>query len=185
MNQEEILALLKTDPEKGMKAVVWQYTSLVYKIVLKRLCSVCSMEDVEETVSDIFYEFYKNHNNVDLAKGSLSSFLIILAQRRAVDVFRKVMRQKNVDIVLSCEENENAELAENEVLKNEERTILFNGILQLGEPDSTIVFRKAYFGETYEEIGNRRGLSENAVNKRYLRSIQKLSKMLKGELLND
>ena len=61
MTQEDILALMKSDPEKGMKFVTWQYTALVYKTVLHKLSSVCSMEDVEETVSDVFLDFYKSH----------------------------------------------------------------------------------------------------------------------------
>ena len=185
MTQEDILALMKSDPETGMKFVTWQYTALVYKTVLHKLSSVCSMEDVEETVSDVFLDFYKNHASVDLSKGSLSSFLMILAQRRSVDVFRKKMRQQNVDALLSDAENKNAERTEDTALKNEERSMLIDSILELGEPDSTIIFRKFYFGETYEEIGNRLGLSANAVNKRYLRSIEKLSNMMKGETFSD
>lgn len=185
MTQEEVLALMKSDPEKGMQAVTWQYTALVYKTVLHKLSSVCSTEDVEETVSDVFLDFYKNYQTVDLSKGSLASFLMVLAQRRAVDVFRKKMRQKNIDMLLSEEENKNAERTENTALKNEERNFLINAILKLGEPDSTIIFRKFYFGETYEEIGNRLGLSANAVNKRYLRSIEKLSIMMEGENFSD
>ena len=95
------------------------------------------------------------------------------------------MRQQNIDTLLSEEENKNAELTEDTALKNEERSMLIGSILELGEPDATIIFRKFYFGETYEEIGNRLGLSANAVNKRYLRSIEKLSIMMKGEIFSD
>ncbi len=184
MTQEEILVLMKNNPEKGMKTVMWQYTALVYKTVLHKLSSVCSMEDVEETVSDVFFDFYKNYHRVDLSKGSLSSFFIILAQRRSVDVFRKVIRQKNIENLLSQENETSSELTDTITLQREEREILLNGILELGEPDASIVFRKAFFGETYEEIGNRFGISANAANKRYLRSIQKLRLMMKGENFN-
>lgn len=185
MTQEEVLALMKSDSEKGMYVVTRQYMALVYKTVLGKLSSACSMEDIEETVSDVFLDFYKNYESVDLTKGSLTSFLMMLAQRRAVDVFRKVMRQKNIDTLVSEEENKNAECTENTALKNEERNFLISGILNLGEPDSTIIFRKFYFGEKYDEIGKRLGLSANAVNKRYLRSIEKLSIMMKGENFSD
>ena len=185
MTQEEILSLMKTDPEKGLKTVVFQYTGLVYKIVLHKLSSICPSEDIEETVSDVFLDFYKNHRSVDLSKGSLASFLIILAQRRAVDVFRKAVRQENIDALLSENAAGKTESTDAIVLEKAEREILFNAVLKLGEPDSTIVFRKFYYGETYEEIGNRLGLSANAVNKRYLRSVEKLSSIMKGENISD
>ena len=91
------------------------------------------------------------------------------------------MRKKTIDDALSGKEDISVINTDNTVLKNEEREILLNGILSLGEPDSTIIYRKFFYGEKYGEIGNKLGLSENAVNKRYLRAIEKLSQILKGE----
>lgn len=185
MTQEEILALMKTDPEKGMFAVTGQYAALVYKVVWGKLASVCTNEDIEETVSDVFLDFFRKHTGVDLSKGSLASFLITLAQRRAIDEFRRVMRQKNIEKAIN-EKNDVVFLqTENTVLKNEERDFLLGAVFSLCEPDSTIIYRKFYYGETYSEIGNRLGLSENAVNKRYLKAIDKLSNMMKGENFSD
>ncbi len=185
MTQEEVLSLMKTDTDKGMLAVTHLYTALVYKVVWGKLSAVCSPEDIEETVSDVFFDFFRNHGSVDLSKGSLTAFIITLAQRRAVDTARKIIRQKNIDKVLNDDAEDLSFRTENTVLKNEEREILLSGILELGEPDSTIIYRKFYYGENYEEIGNRLGLSANAVNKRYLKAVSKLSLMMKGENFND
>lgn len=185
MTQEEVLKLIKTDSDKGMHEVTHLYTALVYKVVWGKLSSICNTEDIEETVSDVFLDFFRSYHDIDLSKGSLTSFIITLAQRRAVDVFRKKVRQQNIDRILSENAAELSFRTENTVMKNEERTILLNGIIELGEPDSTIIYRKFYYGETYEEIGNRLGLSANAVNKRYLKAINKLSNMMKGENFSD
>ena len=185
MTQEEILSTMRTDPEKGISTVTCLYTALVYKVVWGKLASVCTSEDIEETVSDVFLEFYRKHDSVDLSKGSLSTFLITLAQRRAVDVFRKIIRQKNIDEMLTKDLSEAAFTTDETILRQEERKILLESILKLGEPDSTIIYRKFFYGETYSEIGNILGLSENAVNKRYLRAIEKLSSIMKGEISCD
>lgn len=185
MTQEELLTLMQTSPEKGLQAVTAQYAALVYKVVWGKLSSVCASEDIEETVSDVFLEFYKKFTCVDLSKGSLATFLTTLAQRRAVDVFRKIVRQKQIDDMLSKDTQELSFRTDDTVLKNEERKILLDSILRLGEPDSTIIYRKFFYGESYCEIGNKLGLSENAVNKRYLRAIEKLSLMMKGEIFCD
>ncbi len=186
MTQEEILALMKSDSNKGMEAVTKQYTALVYKIALKKLSSVCSREDIEEAVSDVFLDFYRCHENIDLSKGSLTSFIMLLAQRRSVDTFRKAVKNKSAYAVLNEEiADDDTVFAENAILKKEERNFLLDSILELGEPESTIIFRKYYFGETYTEIGQRLSMSANAVNKRYLRAVEKLSLMMKGEFFDD
>ena len=185
MTQEEILMLMKSDTNKGMHIVTNQFAALVYKTVWGKLNSVCSAEDIEEVVSDVFLEFYKKHGTVDLSKGSLSTFFITLAQRKAVDIFRKQLRQQNIAKVLSGQNEDITFYTENSVLKSEERELILNCILKLGEPDSTIIYRKFYYGETYQEIGNKLGLSENAVNKRYLNAIDKLHLMMKGDFFND
>ena len=185
MTQEEILVLMKTDPQKGMIALTEQYTALVWKVIWGKLSGICSTEDVEETVSDVFLEFYRKKNCVDFSKGSLSSFLITLAQRRAIDEFRRVMRLRNIEKAMEEKSETLFQQTENTVLKKEEREFLLESIFSLGEPDSTIIYRKFYYGETYSEIGNRLGLSENAVNKRYLKAIDRLGNMMKGENFSD
>ena len=185
MTQDEMLEFMKTDPERGMRIVTGQYAALVFKVVWGKLASVCQHEDIEETVSDVFLEFFRKYNTVDLSKGSLTSFLVTLAQRRAVDEFRRIMRQKNIDALMTENAPQLSSGTDNSVLKNEERQILLKSIIDLGEPDSTIIYRKFFYSETYSEIGKRLGLSENAVNKRYLRAIEKLSTAMKGEIFND
>ena len=184
MTQEEILSLMHTDADKGIQAVVRQYGALVYKIAWAKLSSVCTKEDVEETVSDVFLDFYKNFGSVDFSKGSLTSFIAVLAQRRAVDTFRKALRQKNIEAFY--EGNASAgDFSADTVLESEERSRLIECINALDKTDRTIIFRKYYFGETYNEIGYRLGMSENAVNKRCLRAVEKLSRMMKGENSDD
>lgn len=186
MTQEEILALMKSDSDKGMEAVTKQYTALVYKIVLNKLSSLCSQEDIEEIVSDVFVELYRKYETIDFSKGSLTAFIMLLAQRRSVDAFRKAVKNKNAYTVLSEDISDTDTIfTEDIIMKTEERNLLFDSILELGEPESTIIFRKYYFGETFAEIGKRLSMSANAVNKRYLRSIEKLSLMMKGAIFND
>lgn len=181
MTQEEMLVLMKTDPAKGMQLVTGQYAALVYKVVWGRLSSLCTAEDVEETVSDVFVDFYKKYHTVDLSKGSLASFLITLAQRRAVDEFRRIMRQKNIENMLNEKEDSPSCGTDTVVLEKEERELLLQAIISLGEPDSTIIYRRFYYGETYAQIGDKLGISENAANKRCLRAIEKLGLLMKGE----
>ena len=58
MNDKELLRLLKAEPERGLAQTVGQYSAYVYKIAFTRLGEVCSKEDIEEAVSDIFLAFF-------------------------------------------------------------------------------------------------------------------------------
>ena len=63
MEDNELLGLLKNSPQKGLAAVVKQYSAYVYKIAYTRLGRVCSREDIEEAVSDIFMRFFLASQN--------------------------------------------------------------------------------------------------------------------------
>lgn len=53
-----LLELMKTDKNKGLLHLIDQYTPLVYTIVKSKISSVCTEEDIEETVSNVFNVFY-------------------------------------------------------------------------------------------------------------------------------
>lgn len=182
MTQERLLRLLKTDPERAMVYMTENYSGLVYKIIRHRIGSFMSESDIEEAVSDVFFDIYRNREKINIEKGSLSSFIITLSQRRAVDIFRK---QKN-GLFLQQSLYDNPETEDDNVFRErEERALLLSAVTSLGEPDSSIIFRRYYLGEKYSEIGRALGISENAVGKRLKKSLEKLSIIMKGDDSNE
>ena len=183
MTDKEILSVLFENSEAGMQLVFDKYVALVYKIVLQKTKDVCSKEDIEETVSDVFVDFYNSFQKIDFDKGTLMTFLITIANRKAIDCFRRKTRSH---IQLLSRDDENAKEinqkygAEDETLYAIERDFLFANVLDLGEPDSVIVVRKYFLGETCREIGKYLGMTANAVNKRLKRSLEKLRIIMEG-----
>jgi RNA polymerase sigma-70 factor (ECF subfamily) len=57
---------------------------------------------------------------------------------------------------------------------------VFSAIEALGEPDSSIIFRKYYYGESSETIAKRLNMTESAVNTRTHRALKKLRELLEG-----
>lgn len=182
MFDHALIKLIKTDTEKGLSALMDQYTGLVYTIVKNKISSVCSAEDIEETVSDVFVAFYNQIDNVDLKKGSLSAYLMTIAKRKAVDRFRSSCKpyEFTTDDEAYIEIPDSFNL-ENEAEKNKLYTRLITEINSLGEPDSTIVYRKYYFGESSKEIAALTGLTDDNVRKRLSRALRKLESRLKGD----
>lgn len=178
-----LLELIKTDKNKGLLHLIDQYTPLVYTVVKSKISSVCTEEDIEETVSDVFNAFYNQSDSVDLSRGSIAAYLVVIAKRKAVDVYRKA--SKNTDVRLLNDENETIELPdtfnlEDEVQKKELRKKLLSVINSLGEPDSTIIIHRFYLGESAKNIALVTELSEDNVRKRLSRALRKIEKELKG-----
>ena len=181
MFDNALIRLIKNNTEKGMSALMEQYTGLIYTVVKNKISAVCSAEDIEETVSDVFVAFYNQIDNVNLEKGSLSAYLISIAKRKAVDKFRTVCKYCEIstddDGFIEIPDSFNLE---NEAEKNELYRNLINEINSLGEPDSTIVFCRYYLSLPSKEIARLVSLSDDNVRKRLQRALRKLESKLKG-----
>ncbi len=178
-----LIKLIKNNPEKGLSALIDQYTPLVYTIVKNKISSVCSKEDIEETVSDVFITFYNQIDDVDLSKGSLSAYLMTIAKRKAVDKFRACCKFNELsidddDVFIEIPDEFNLE---NQSEANEFYCRLIEEIKSLGEPDSTIILRKYYLKESSKTIAQLTGLTDDNVRKRLSRALRKLEKSLKGD----
>ena len=184
MFDSALIKMIKSDKNKGLSNLIDQYTPLVYTVVKNKISSVCSEEDIEETVSDVFMAFYNQINSVDLSKGSLAAYLMTIAKRKAVDVFRKAASKQAIkpaddeDELLDLPDAYNLE---NEVQQKELRQKLISVINSLGEPDSTILIHKFYLRESSKDIAQLTGLSNDNVRKRLQRALRRIEKELKGE----
>ena len=184
LDDKEMCLLLIRDPQKGIERIMKQYMALVHTVIFGKLSGICNKQDIEECVSDVFYELYKNRNIINLEKGSLKSFLAVLSKRKAIDLYRK---QRSNRFELSIDESGYDWPAtdgdpEKAVINNETSDLLIYRIRELGEPDSQIMIRKYYFGQSTKVISKVLGLKENTVDKKVSRSLVKLKKSLGGIL---
>ncbi|NLD46647.1 MAG: sigma-70 family RNA polymerase sigma factor [Clostridiaceae bacterium] len=179
---ENLLNELKKDPEKGLISLMNTYMGLVYVIVKDKLGLQFSREDIEECVSTVFYEFYKQRDSIDLGKGSIKSFLAVIAKRRAVDLFRANNRTSiRLD---NADENSFECCGEQNIADAETKHVLIQGIKDLGIPDSEIFIRKYYLGQSTKMISQVLGLKVNTIDKKISRGLVKLREALGGVLLD-
>lgn len=179
-----LLKMIKKNSNTGLSHLIDQYTPLVYTVVKSKISSVCSEEDIEEIVSDVFIAFYNQIDHVNLSKGSLAAYLTVIAKRKAVDRFRKASVHR--DVKLLDDEDEFIDLPDDfnlddEIQQKEIRKKLISVINSLGEPDSTIIIHRFYLGESSKDIAAVTGLSNDNVRKRLSRALRKIEKELKGE----
>ena len=182
----ELFQLFRTKPEKALDRIMNLYIGLVYSIVSNKLSAICSKEDIEECVSDIFYEVYKHREAIDLEKGTIKAFIAVIAKRKAISTYR-TLKNKNSktvsldDTIYEVSISDNTSV-EQTITEKEGKDKIIKGIKSLGEPDSEIFIRKYYFGQSTKLIANDLGIKENTIDKKVSRGHIKLRELLGGIL---
>ena len=176
MNDEGLLKLIKRSPDAGMEQLIKTYGALVCSIIRGRLAgSVFGESDIEDVAADTLADFWSKLDDVDLSKGSVKAYLCVIARRNAADALRKHYRIRQIPI----EKVPEAELAYNVGgAENAERLALTEAVEALGKPDSELIVRKYYLGQSSKEIADALGLSVSNVDTRTHRALMKLRKTL-------
>ncbi|MDO5521247.1 MAG: sigma-70 family RNA polymerase sigma factor [bacterium] len=183
MTDQELLKLLHEDFEAGYVELMDTYIGLVYVIARSKLSSICSEQVMEEFVSDVFYMFSRQIEDIDLQKGTIKAYLSIIAKRKAIRTYYQQTKKQAVysiedkDITIALVSKENTEQT---ILEKERREELIQAIHNLGHPDSEIIIRKYYYGQTATEIGEQIHMRPKSVAKRSERALMKLRKKLES-----
>ncbi|MGN1110451.1 MAG: sigma-70 family RNA polymerase sigma factor [Oscillospiraceae bacterium] len=180
MQDNEWRELLRSNPEKGLKALMKQYGGLVYAVV-KRCLPEFGETDIEECTADVFSEFYHELDRYAPEKGSVKAWLCVIARHNAVDYVRRNSPSLPLDEEIAAA---GASL-ESGAEESELRRAVLEAVKALGEPDREILLRKYYLGESSKAIAVRLKMSVSNVDTRASRAVDKLRKSLKdwGDLL--
>lgn len=184
MDDSTLIKLIKRSPERGLNVLMDEYMGLITSVVSGRLGGVCSREDVEETVSDAFIEFYRGVDNFDPAKGSVKGYLCAIARHRASAVYRKKLGEAEwVSLDDEAVKNTLADefSVDEELLKSEQRQKIYLAIGSMASPDREIIVRKFYFHEPSKVIAEKLGMTASAVDTRTHRALKKLREILGGQ----
>ncbi|WP_019678587.1 RNA polymerase sigma factor [Ruminococcus flavefaciens] len=178
MTDNELQQMLKNDPEAGQRFFYDKYFNYVYTIVFAKLKGSVSLDDIDECVSDVFANCFVYFDKQSVIQGELKAFTASVARRKAIDTYRKVSRHNgNVSLddagELVAEDNVARSAEESEL-----RRLLYEKVDELGEPDSTIIIQKYYFGRSSKEIAEIVELSADNVRVRCSRAIKRLKDML-------
>ena len=182
MEDDKLLRLLHKDPNAGMEQLMNQYAGLVYAVVKCKLEeSFCVSSDIEDCVSDVFCEFYTGLSKYDPKISSIKSYLCVLARYHATDVYRKRIRRQG-EISLDDEENF-LQIADDAINVDEDelRRDVLSAVNELGEPDTSIIIRKYYLGQSSKEISDALDLTVSSVDTRTHRALNKLRKLFGGK----
>ena len=185
MQDDELMNILKTDPNTGMTLLLTQYAGLIYSVVKHRLAgqNFCDA-DIEHCVADTFSEFYCDLDKLQTSAGSIRAWLCVIARNNAYDRLRRCKKEAgtlSLDAEGIAEPQDETFSVEEVLITREFREALLREIKALGEPDSTILLRKYYFSESSKEVAKRLNLTVSVVDTRAHRAIQKLRNLFGGE----
>ncbi len=182
MDDRTLLSKLKSDPSDGIRALVAEYSALVFFILRGRLSSVCSEGDLEELASDVFTDFYSALDRFDESRGTVKAYLCRIASNTASERYADEMKRRG-GISLDAEDTDkdayrDAFSVEDEIIGEEQRRELVCAINALGEPDREIIVRKFYLGEPSKSVAKSLGMTVSAVDTRTHRALARLREML-------
>lgn len=172
MEDRELLKVLRQNPENGIRLVMKQYAALCYYIAKQKLLDFPpggSGRMCQRRISGVLHQY----TAIDLERGSIKGFLSVLARRKAIDRWRRLAGKETLPLQENITASDSLE-------QQEERKILLDAVLALGDPDAKIVILKYYFGYPTKKIAEIFGLKENTVDQKVRRSLAKVKTILEG-----
>jgi len=146
------------------------YNKLLWFIVGGVLSHVGTAEDIEECISDVYVKLWCNPKAYDPNKGSLKTFIAIVAKRQAIDMYRKLSKVEFVEL----DETTIPAVVE----KHDSYTVLYEAINQMKEPDKEILMRRYFFDEKPGKIAGEMSIPVKEVKNRLYRTRKRLHRFL-------
>ena len=178
MTDQELLKLLKQNPEQGIHKLMTIYGGAISTICRNFLYD-CDEADIEEAIADTFIHFWKHRDKFELKENySLKSYLYAIARNTAKDLRRKNQKAEIFSMEeLSLELPSNYHL-ENEVEHKRCEAVLHTCLEEMKEPDKSIFLYRYFYGYKVKEIAQMLSLTAKQVENILFRGKEKLRKDL-------
>ncbi|MDR0325655.1 MAG: sigma-70 family RNA polymerase sigma factor [Oscillospiraceae bacterium] len=179
MNEDMLTEVLYSGDPDSFYRVMEAYNKLLWVVAGAVLSNVGTKEDIEECVSDVYAGLWKDPKAFDPRKGSLKTFLVVMAKRKALDRYRQLTRHTAVELDDAVPSSDDDLL--DCIAKRELYDVLYEAIRSLGEPDKEILVRRYFFDEKPSGIAGKISLPVKEVENRLYRSKLRLKKMLQDK----
>lgn len=172
MNDEAVISGIKRRDESVINDVIIKYSKLLWPIAAAVLKNVGSEQDVEECIADVFIDLWEHPDKYDSQRGTLKSWLCMVARCRAIDCYRSLSKHSTVPL-------EGAMMAgrlgmQDALLQEETKRELVAAVNALADIERDILIRRYYYEQKPREIAKALDLTVKQVDNYLYRSKQKL-----------
>ena len=173
MTDAELLEAVAARDQNAMTTLFDRYGRLVYSIALKVLRDQAHAEDV---MQEVLLQVWRQPGGFVSQRGSLATWLIVVARNRSIDVIRRRSRLEPLENLVITEPRNLAQTIENSVLIQKVRTIA-EGL----STDQQTTLEMAYFGGlSQSEIAEKTGTPLGTVKTRIRTALLSLRKALEA-----
>jgi RNA polymerase sigma-70 factor (ECF subfamily) len=174
-----LIARLLAGDDRALADVYDEYGALVYGLAR----SVSHDEQIARDVTqDVFVHLWEYPDRVDLTRGSVKSYLAVIAHRRAVDAVRRSERRARADERMRSQPTSAEAASDAQVLDESARIWQSERLASLVDNlprEQGDALRLAYFeGRTYREVAVQLGIPEGTAKSRLRLALARLREQL-------
>ncbi len=155
-----------------------QHERVISALVAQILAGVGTAEDVEECVSDVFVAAWRRASQYDPARGTVRTWLLMLAKYQALDMRRQLTPQEHLGLDLFAP---TADPVVEAVLSRERQQALVEHIERLEPGVRAVVVRRYLAAMAIPAIAEDLGIARSAVDNRLFRGRRQLRDFLAAE----
>jgi RNA polymerase sigma-70 factor (ECF subfamily) len=172
-SDKSLMERVRAREQRAMTVVFDRYAGLVYSVALRVLNDSGQAEDV---MQEIFFQLWRNPDSFSFLKGSLGTWLAVVARNRAIDQLRQRRPSEPVDeIALASPTNLENEAERNTMMQR------VRGILKEMPEDHQRSLEMAFFeGMTHSEIAEKTGQPLGTIKTRIRSALISLRKRLEA-----
>lgn len=169
----ELLKAIAQRDESAMAEVFDRYSRLVYAISLRVLREPALAEDV---MQEVLLQVWRSPGGFIAQRGSLGSWLAVVARNRSIDVLRRRAHQEPLEGLTVSEPRSMRRSVEDDLLMTEVRSV----VSRLPEEQQSSL-QMAYFdGLSHTEIAERTGIPLGTVKTRIRAGLMAVRKVLEA-----
>ena len=169
-----ILEKLKDGDLKSFNEIYFQYSPKIYIRLIKL---VKDQHIAEEILQDVFTKIWLHREKIDPTKGFVS-FLNHISDNLAMDFFRKVQRDKALQLEIWASAIELYYHSEEKLFLKDKQQILAKAIDSLSPKRKEILMLNKFEDKSYKEIADLLGISVSTVSNQLVSALKDIKEYI-------